>query len=210
MPWSGQSESCVPLEPDALDPDPIRQLAAWLRDAEAAGVPLANAFALSTVSAGGEPSVRMLLARGIDVDGIRFYTNTESRKGRDLAANPRAAAAFWWPALDRQARVSGAVEQLSEAETLAYWRTRARGSRLSALVSAQGAPISSRTELVAAVEAAAVRFPGDDVPLPAHWRGYLLRPAMVEFWTSRADRLHDRIEYRRNAAGDWERQRLQP
>jgi pyridoxamine 5'-phosphate oxidase len=200
----------MPLDPDDLDPGPIRELAAWVTDAEAAGVTLPNAFALSTVSAAGEPSVRMLLARGIDADGIRFYTNIESRKGRDLAANPRAAAAFWWPGLDRQARVSGAVEQLSESETLAYWRTRPRGSRLSALVSAQGSPIGSRAELVSAMEAAAARFPDDDVPLPAHWRGYLLRPAAIEFWTSRADRLHDRVEYRRIADGGWERRRLQP
>jgi pyridoxamine 5'-phosphate oxidase len=200
----------MPLDPDDLDPDPIRQLAAWVADAEAAGAALPHAFALSSASPTGEPSVRMLLARAIDADGIRFYTNTESRKGRDLAANPRAAAAFWWPATDRQARASGAVEQLSESETLAYWRSRPRGSRLSALVSAQGTPIASRAELQAAVEAAAARFVGDDVPLPAYWRGYLLRPATIEFWESRADRLHDRIEYRRNPDGAWERRRLQP
>jgi pyridoxamine 5'-phosphate oxidase len=200
----------VALEPEDLDPDPIHQLASWLSEAEAAGVPLANAFALSTVSAAGDPSVRMLLARDIGADGIRFYTNTESRKGRDLAANPRAAAAFWWPALNRQVRVSGVVEPLAKAETLAYWRTRARGSRLSALVSAQGAPIGSRAELVAAVEATAARYPDEDVPLPRHWGGYLLRPETVEFWTSRADRLHDRIEYRRRSDGAWERRRLQP
>lgn len=210
MPWRTPSVSCVPLEPDDLDPDPIRQLADWVGDAEAAGVALANAFALSTASADAEPSVRVLLARGIDADGISFYTNTESRKGRDLAANPRAAAAFWWPALDRQARLSGMVEQLSEPETLAYWRTRPRGSRLSAFVSAQGAPVNSRAELVAAVAAAGARFPGEDVPLPAHWRGYLLRPSTVEFWMSRVDRLHDRIEYRRIPDGGWERRRLQP
>jgi pyridoxamine 5'-phosphate oxidase len=200
----------MPLEADDLDPDPIRQLVAWVTDAEAAGTELPTAFALSTASAAGEPSVRMLLARQIDADGIRFYTNIESRKGRELASNPRAAAAFWWPALNRQARLSGAVEQLSESETLAYWRTRPRGSRLSALVSAQDEPIASRADLLAAVEASAARFPGDDVPLPAHWRGYLLRPALVEFWESRADRLHDRIEYRRTSDGGWERRRLQP
>jgi pyridoxamine 5'-phosphate oxidase len=200
----------MPLEPEDLDPDPIRLLGAWLDDAEAAGEPLPNAFALATVSGDGEPSVRMLLARGIDPDGIRFYTNTESRKGRDLAHDPRVAAAFWWPALGRQARVSGRITQLSESETLEYWRTRPRGSRLSALVSAQGSPIASRAELEAAVDAAAARFPGEDVPLPAHWRGYLLRPRAFEFWESRADRLHDRVEYRPNAAGAWERRRLQP
>src|ERR671918_1998589 len=145
----------MPIDVTDLDPDPTRQLVAWLTEAEAASLPLPNAFALATADEDAQPSVRMLLLRGLDADGLRFYTNRASRKGRDLAANPRAAAAFWWPALNRQARVSGAVEQLSEAETLAYWRTRARGARLSALVSAQGAPVGSRAELVAAVEAAA-------------------------------------------------------
>jgi pyridoxamine 5'-phosphate oxidase len=200
----------MPLEPDDLDPDPMRQLAAWIADAETSGVALPTAFALSTVNGIGEPSVRMLLARGVDADGLRFYTNTASRKGRDLADNPRAAAAFWWPAPNRQARLSGVVDQLTESETLAYWRTRPRGSQLSALVSDQGSPVGSRAELESLVESAVAQFPGEDVPLPEHWRGYLLRPTAVEFWESRADRLHDRIEYRRSGDGGWQRRRLQP
>lgn len=194
---------------DSLDPDPYVQLAAWLADAEQAGQELANAFALATASGAGEPSVRMVLLRGLDGEGLRFFTNRDSLKGRDLAANPRAAAAFWWPRLDRQARVFGPVRQLDQSESTSYWLTRPRASRLSAWASAQGAPIASRDELESRVRDAGERF-GEDVPLPAFWGGYLLQPRAFEFWVSRADRLHDRVEYLPAGAGGWQRRRLQP
>lgn len=196
------------MELDDLDPDPIRELERWLQEAEAALLPLPTAFALATADVEGAPSVRFVLLHGLGPDGLRYFTNRASRKGRDVAANPRGAAAFWWPQLDRQARVSGPVEPLAEADSLAYWRTRPRGSQLSAAASQQGAEVGSRGELESVVRTLAARFP-DEVPLPETWGGYLLVPERVEFWTSQADRLHDRIEYVREPDG-WHRRRLQP
>lgn len=199
----------MPIDPATLDPDPIRQLERWLAEAEAAGIPLPNAFALATADGDGAPSVRFVLLRGLDAEGLRFYTNRASRKGRDLAVNPWAAAAFWWPALDRQARVSGPILLLSEEASLAYWRSRPRGAQLSATASAQGQEIGSRADLEARVAEIGGRYP-DEVPLPPTWGGYLLSPRTVELWESRADRLHDRVEYRRGGDGSWHPRRLQP
>jgi pyridoxamine 5'-phosphate oxidase len=200
----------MPLDPHDLDPDPIVQLARWVADAEGAGAPLPNAFALATADGEGMPSVRFVLMHGLDAEGLRYYTNRGSRKGRDAAANPWAAAAFWWPALDRQARVSGPVRRLPDDASLSYWATRPRGSRLSAAASMQGQEIRSREELEARVAELAALHPDDDVPLPEMWGGYLLVPRTVEFWESREDRLHDRVEYRIGADGSWHRRRLQP
>jgi pyridoxamine 5'-phosphate oxidase len=199
----------MPIDPSNLDPDPIRQLAAWLRDAEAAGVALPGSFALATADDSGAPSVRFVLLRGLDAEGLRYYTHRGSRKGRDVAINPWAAAAFWWPALDRQARVSGSVRLLSDDESRAYWRTRPRGSQLSASASAQGQEIGSRAELEARVAELAATY-ADEVPLPPMWGGYLIVPRQIEFWESRPDRLHDRVEYRRGGDGSWHARRLQP
>jgi pyridoxamine 5'-phosphate oxidase len=199
----------VPIDPTTLDPDPMRQLGAWIADADAAGVPLPTAFALATADGDGVPSVRFVLLHGLDDEGLRYYTNRGSRKGRDVAANPWAAAAFWWAALDRQARVSGPVRQLPDEASLSYWRTRPRGSQLSAAASNQSREIGSRAELEAAVAEVASRHP-DEIPLPPFWGGYVLLPHAVEFWESRTDRLHDRVEYRRGADGSWHARRLQP
>ena len=199
----------VPIDPTTLDPDPIRQLATWLDEAEAAGLALPTAFALATADDAGAPSVRFVLLRGIDAQGLRYFTYRGSRKGRDVAINPWASAAFWWPALDRQARVAGAVRLLPDDESLAYWRTRPRGSQLSATISTQGEEVGSREELEGRVAELDARQPGE-LPLPPMWGGYLLVPRQVEFWESRADRLHDRVEYRRGADGSWHARRLQP
>jgi pyridoxamine 5'-phosphate oxidase len=199
----------MPIDTSTLDPNPIRQLGTWVDDAARAGAQLPNAFALATADDTGVPSVRFVLLRGLDAEGLRYYGYRGSRKGRDVAINPWASAAFWWPALDRQARVNGSIRLLSEDESLAYWRSRPRGSQLSASASAQGQEIGSRQELEARVAELAARHPGD-VPLPPMWGGYLIVPRIVEFWESRPDRLHDRIEYRRGGDGSWNARRLQP
>lgn len=199
----------MPLELETLDADPIRQLSVWLAEAESAGVALPEAFALATADADGAPSVRMVLLRGLDQAGLRFHTNHASRKGIDLAANPRAAAAFWWPGVNRQVRAAGAVAKLPDAESDAYWTTRPRGSQLSARASVQGQELDARATLEARVAELGRRFPGE-VPRPPFWGGYLLSPDLVELWEQRADRLHDRVEYRRGRDGTWQRRLLQP
>ena len=199
----------MPLDPATLDPDPMLQLGHWLVEATDAGAPLPNAFALATADDEGMPSVRYVLLNGLDADGLRYFTYRGSRKGRDVAINPWAAAAFWWPALDRQVRVSGSVRLLSDADSLAYWQSRPRGSQLSATVSMQGQEIATRQELEARVAELSARSP-EALPLPPMWGGYLIVPRTVEFWESRADRLHDRVEYRRAGDGTWNRRRLQP
>jgi pyridoxamine 5'-phosphate oxidase len=199
----------MPIDPTTLDPDPVRQLGAWVDDAIDAGLPLPNAFALATADDDGMPSVRYVLLNGLDAEGLRYFTHRGSRKGRDVAINPWAAAAFWWPSLDRQVRVSGSVRLLSDADSLTYWRTRPRGSQLSATVSAQGQEIASRDELEARVAELAARSP-EQLPLPPMWGGYLIVPRTVEFWESRPDRLHDRVEFRRGGDGSWHPRRLQP
>lgn len=201
----------MPIDPETLAADPLEELAAWVAQAEAAGHSLPNAFALATADGSGRPSVRLVLMRGIEPDGLRFYTSRGSSKGRDLAVNPWAAAVFWWEQTNRQVRVSGPVAALDQDEAAAYWATRPRGHQLAAWASEQGAPIADRAALEAKVEAVVERLrPGEPVPLPPFWGGYRLEPEVVEFWESRSDRLHDRIEYRRSPAGSWERRRLQP
>lgn len=197
------------IDPAALDRDPFRQFDSWLTEARNAGLPHPDSFALATAGADGSPSVRMLLLRGHGPDGFRFCTNRASRKGRDLTANPRGAALFHWPELGRQVRVAGPIEPLDERTSTEYFATRPRASQLSAWVSRQGAPVPDREALEAMVAEADARFP-DGVPLPADWGGYRLLAERIEFWLSRDDRLHDRVEYLLEPDGTWSRQRLQP
>jgi pyridoxamine 5'-phosphate oxidase len=192
-----------------VDPDPFVQFARWYEEARAAAGDDADAMLVATASADGAPSARVVLLRGFDDRGLCFYTNYDSQKGRDLAANPRAALVLHWPALHRQVRVTGEVNRLDESESVGYWRNRPRSSRLSAWASRQSEPVASREELEAEVARIAVRFADGGVPLPPFWGGYRVRPSEFEFWEHRDDRLHDRIRYRRAADG-WVRERLAP
>jgi pyridoxamine 5'-phosphate oxidase len=198
------------VEERDLDPDPIRQLDAWLAEAAAAGLVFPEAAALATADAAGRPSARMVLLKGVDEQGLCFYTNRESRKAGELAANPYAALVLYWQPLDRQVRVEGRVEQLDDEASLAYFRQRPLGSRLAAWASPQSQPIAGREELERRYAEAESRFAGEaDVPLPPFWGGYRLVPDVVELWHGRQNRLHDRIRYDR--AGDaWRRARLAP
>jgi len=187
---------------------PLAQVLDWYELARAEGVPEPEAAALATAAADGRPSVRMVLVRGIDERGIAFYSNRESRKGRELAANPHAAVAIHWHALQRQIRLEGAVERLADAESDAYFASRPYGSRLSAWASEQSSVIPDHETLERRVVEAGKRYPGD-VPRPPYWGGFLLRPDVVEFWQGRPNRLHERIVHRR--AGDgWRTERLAP
>ena len=192
--------------------DPMAQFRRWYEDAEAEGIHLANAIALATADASGAPAVRHVLLRGFDERGFTFYTNYESRKGRDLAENPRAAFTTLWKELDRQVCATGTVAQTSREESETYFATRPREARLGAWASRQSQVIGSREELMASFTEADERFPGDDIPLPPYWGGYRLEPDAVEFWHGRAFRLHDRLRYSgdRGTAGGWRVERLSP
>lgn len=192
-----------------LDPDPVRQFAAWLGDARAAGIEHAEATALATADAAGRPSARMVLLKGADERGFSFFTNRESRKAAELAANPRAALVFHWQPLRRQVRVEGRVELIGDEESLAYFRTRPLGSRLAAWASPQSRPLADRAELERRYEEAAARFGDGDPPLPPFWGGYRVVPDALEFWQGRESRLHDRVRYERRGDG-WTRRRLAP
>jgi pyridoxamine 5'-phosphate oxidase len=194
-------------ESDLAD-DPIAQLRVWLDDARAA-VARPDAMTLATADTAGRPSARVVLLRGIDDRGVTFFTNRTSRKGRELARNPHAAAVVHWWELGRQVRIEGSVEETSDEESAAYWATRPRGSRIAAWASRQSAPLAGRQELAAAVAEMEARFEAEEVPLPPFWGGYRLVPDRIELWMHRDDRLHDRVVYLREAGG-WRRQRLAP
>ncbi|SHH26323.1 Pyridoxamine 5'-phosphate oxidase [Jatrophihabitans endophyticus] len=188
----------------------LGQLQGWFAEAVAdPAIVEANAVQLATADATGRPDVRTVLAKAIDERGVVFYTNHDSAKGRDLATNPRAALVFAWLAQERQVRLAGAVEQVTRAETDAYFATRPRESQLGAWASPQSQVVTSRAALEAAEADAARRFADAPVPAPPHWGGFLLVPDSVEFWQGRRGRLHDRVRYRR-AGDEWAVERLAP
>ncbi len=199
-------------DPDDLPGDPLELLQRWLDEAAATGMTDANAMTLATAGADGRPSARTVLLRGVAADGLRWYTNRESLKGRQLAENPRAQLLFYWRELGRQILVHGAVEPATDADSDAYFATRPRDSQIGAWASRQGTVIAGRGELLGRVDDAAAAHPGDDVPRPPYWGGYVLTPEAVEFWQAGEFRLHDRFVYARDAHAStgWRIERLSP
>jgi pyridoxamine 5'-phosphate oxidase len=192
-----------------LDPDPVEQARKWIDDGIVADCIEANAMTLSTVDPRGRPESRYVLLRGLDEHGFWFFTNSESEKGRALAANPHGALTFAWHQLHRQLRVTGVVEELPPELSDAYFARRSRGSQIGAWASRQSSVIASRAELDEAVAEYERRFEGQEVPRPPFWCGYGLQPDAIEFWQGRPSRLHDRIRFRREN-GAWIRERLAP
>jgi pyridoxamine 5'-phosphate oxidase len=192
-----------------LDPDPIAQFQRWFQDALATGSPLPEAMTLATATPDGIPSARMVLCKGVDQKGFTFFTNYQSEKGKELAANPRAALVFYWAALGRQVRVSGRVSPVSVEQSDSYFDSRPLASRLSAAASPQSDVVESRSGLEQLVEEVRRRS-GATIQRPDFWGGYRVHPEAIEFWLHRDDRLHDRIRYRRQADGSWLMERLAP
>jgi pyridoxamine 5'-phosphate oxidase len=198
------------VDPHDLDPDPHVQFERWFTEAAAAGITAPEEMALATADAAAVPSLRMVLLKGHDARGFVFFSNRESRKGRELAVNPRAAAVLHWRPLHRQVRVEGTVERVGDEESLAYFGTRPRGSRIGAWASPQSEPLTSRAELERRVAEVEARFEGkEELPLPPFWGGYRIVADAVEFWQGRPTRLHDRVRYELHD-GTWSLERLAP
>ena len=197
------------LEKD-LARDPFRQFEKWFQEAEAAKVPEPNAMVCALASADGRPSSRIVLLKGVDGRGFVFYSNYDSRKGRDLDANPRASLLFPWITLERQVIVEGTVTRISREESAAYFHSRPLASQLGAWASAQSTLLPNRAALDDAYKAVEKKYSGQEVPLPPYWGGYRVAPESVEFWQGRRSRLHDRLRYRRGPDGGWLVERLAP
>ena len=198
------------LSESNVDPDPIHQFEQWFDQARAAEVVEPTAMSLATATPDGRPSVRMVLLKGLDAGGFVFYTDYRSRKGQELAANPRAALAFYWSEIERQVRITGIVTRVSREESEAYFRSRPLGSRLGAWTSFQSAVIPSRATLEERLGEMTARYADGDIPLPPYWGGYRVTPDEMEFWQGRPNRLHDRVRYTLQGNGLWVIERLSP
>ena len=193
-----------------LHGDPFVQFGKWMNDALEAGITLPNAMTLATAAADAVPSARMVLLKAFDPQGFVFYTNYESRKGRELSANPHAALVFYWNALERQVVIAGGVTKVDRDEAEEYFRSRPLGSRLGAWASPQSTVIASREELEDRARDLEETYAGKEIPIPSHWGGFRLTPVRFEFWQSRPNRLHDRFRYARAPQDVWEIERLAP
>ena len=196
-------------ETDAL-PNPFQQFQKWFDQALAAQLTEPNAMTLATATQSGKPSARMVLLKDFDERGFVFYTNYKSHKGQELAENPQAALVFWWAELERQVRISGQVEKLSNQESDEYFHSRPFSSRLGAWASAQSQVISDRVVLELRLQELKTEYENKDVPRPPHWGGFRVIPTVIEFWQGRPNRLHDRLDYRRLNDGSWLIERLSP
>lgn len=197
------------LDEDSIEADPFRQFERWFEEARRAELPEPNAMTLATADPDGRPHARIVLLKDLEAGGFVFYTNYDSAKGRELAANPQAALVFLWKELERQVRIEGRVERVSDAESTAYFRIRPRGSQLGAAVSRQSRVVTDRATLDRRYLELEGRYRDRDIPRPPHWGGYRLIPETFEFWQGRRNRLHDRLHFRRDGEG-WRLQRLEP
>lgn len=201
------------LTRDHVADDPIEQFQRWFDQAVDAEVADPNAMTLATAAPDASPSARIVLLKGVDERGFRFFTNYESRKGTELAQNPHVALVFWWAPLERQVRIEGRADRVPEDESTAYFHSRPRGSQLGAWASPQSRVVASRAELESNLaEVTAKHDEAEEIPRPSHWGGYVVRPTRVEFWQGRPNRLHDRLRYRRTDVEemDWTLERLAP
>ncbi len=198
------------LDDGILDPDPIKQFSEWYRFAVHQGVKLPDAMSLATATKDGRPSVRIVLLKRVDERGFEFYSNYESRKGRELSENPRAALAFHWAELERSVRVEGSVTKLTPEESDSYFATRPREGQLSSLTSSQSRVVENRAQLDQRYEELRQKYEGRKIPRPQHWGGYRLKPDAIEFWQQRFARLNDRILYTLGSDGRWSVCRLSP
>jgi pyridoxamine 5'-phosphate oxidase len=196
------------LETD-VNPDPFRQFSAWFDQATKSGILEPNAMSHATVSPDGQPSIRIVLLKGVDEHGFIFFTNYESRKGRDMEMNPKSSLLFFWGELERQVRIEGVIEKISKASSKAYFDSRPEGSRIGAWSSNQSEIVDSRDTLEQRFEENKKLYAGKDIPMPDYWGGYRLVPSMIEFWQGRGSRMHDRIRYRQIDA-HWNIDRLSP
>lgn len=193
-----------------MDPDPVIQFRKWYEDAFSSNSIQPDAMTVASATTDGKPSARMMLLKEVDGEGFVFYTNQESRKGEEFSRNAQVAIVFWWPLLERQVRVEGIIETISDNEADSYFKTRPRGSQLAAWASHQSQVVSSRQALDDRFRELEALYKGRDIPRPPYWVGYRLRHSTIEFWQGRPNRLHDRLRYRQISGGGWILERLSP
>lgn len=200
----------TPLNEDDAHADPVEQFRRCFEDARHSDLHEPNAMTLATADARGQPSARTVLLKGYDQRGFVFFTNYDSPKAADLAANPRAELCFWWPPAQRQVRIAGAVSQIEPAESDAYFQSRPRASRIAAVASQQSRVLRDRAELERRFQSIETEYANREIPRPSNWGGYRVTPERFEFWQGRANRMHDRLRYSRAPGGAWVIERLSP